>query len=461
MIKKDPYDSSYLVEDSESIVKAQLLDHGFLRVSHNLIMLLGLEPAALLTNLISQHSYLKENGKIKNKDDWFYNTQEKKVIYLGLSIHRQNKALEVLKELDMVKCKMEGLPRRQWFSLVFDNIRHLINIIDYITSRITLNSQYFPVFKILKTSIKNIKDIYNKNIANKIIDYFLNTKNSSKQIENLPSTTSLNSSNKKSKRTAPIKDNKNTQPIKKEIEDAPLDPLVEYWNGLPNIRKHKTGTKTYKRTLQLFRQLRTATLSTKNDLEPHIPLTTEQHKFTNNEIKESMLLLSHLLTPGYWPTNKKNLPIDLPTLIFNPRTRKSLLYYVWVNPPQLAGDKLLEEKKKKLTEDQKYLLQQCKDYIKSAWHWPPDKEILPDEEVVLVDLVIKGENFFNKLPSKCQDEFRGDCDGMLWYYITEFSVRELTDPSVTILRYGGKIWQWFLDWFSNFCNMDILTGEIL
>ncbi len=65
----------------------------------------------------------------------------------------------------------------------------------------------------------------------------------------------------------------------------------------------------------------------------HIRLSLLNKQWTNSEIKKNIERLSKLFVEGIWPYDKKSLPKDLATLIYNPRTNASWFLQVFVNPP--------------------------------------------------------------------------------------------------------------------------------
>ena len=119
------------------------------------------------------------------------------------------------------------------------------------------------------------------------------------------------------------------------------NPLLDYWNGLPNIQKHiSPKTKTYQRSCNLLRQLRQGIFTKRNHINPDflkrnkIPAKLLNKKWSNTDLKIIMDRLSKLHTGGYWPEDKSSLSKSLEGLLYNPRTNTSMFLMVAANEPK-------------------------------------------------------------------------------------------------------------------------------
>lgn len=109
--------------------------------------------------------------------------------------------------------------------------------------------------------------------------------------------------------------------------------FIEYWNSLPNTRKHKNpATATYKQAAKYLNAIQQGVYKQRWILDSD-PGTA--HKYTNNEIKIGLKNLSLLFVEGYWPPDKSKLPRNLQTLLYNPRTSHSMFFQFYDNPPKL------------------------------------------------------------------------------------------------------------------------------
>lgn len=114
-------------------------------------------------------------------------------------------------------------------------------------------------------------------------------------------------------------------------------PYVELWNTLPNGTKHKdVKTNTYKKLRTIFRSLRRGTFfksnmfySDSNQMDDFSSL-----KFSDKQIIRGIKRLNKLFETDYWPEDKKYLPKNLMTLLFNPRTHHSYFLSVMHKPPR-------------------------------------------------------------------------------------------------------------------------------
>ncbi|KKN12777.1 hypothetical protein LCGC14_1013160 [marine sediment metagenome] len=108
------------------------------------------------------------------------------------------------------------------------------------------------------------------------------------------------------------------------------DSLVEYWNGLPHTRAHKNAdTKIYKKAVKRISQFRNGRLEGYSwdkrwMRQQKIPTRYLHLKWTDDMLQEGLEELAKHFAPGYWPENKKGLPKDLCTLLFNENTGRSM-----------------------------------------------------------------------------------------------------------------------------------------
>lgn len=121
-----------------------------------------------------------------------------------------------------------------------------------------------------------------------------------------------------------------------------IHPYIKFWNSLPNTRKHaQPSSKVYKEILRKFRMMRKGIYFTKVHLDKDWlaknKITKKQlaKKWGERSIKQAMQELDKLLTEGYWPKDKSKLPKSLNSLLYNPRTQKSLFLYVYMNGAHL------------------------------------------------------------------------------------------------------------------------------
>lgn len=114
-------------------------------------------------------------------------------------------------------------------------------------------------------------------------------------------------------------------------------PIMDYWNSLETTRKHlKADSKVYKTAIRYLKQLNTGTFGKMVTLkvEQKLSSTDRIKKWTNDEIKQVLDTTLLVFQAGYWPTDKSQIPTDLASLIYNPRSQFSWFLRCWKNPPQ-------------------------------------------------------------------------------------------------------------------------------
>jgi hypothetical protein len=136
--------------------------------------------------------------------------------------------------------------------------------------------------------------------------------------------------------------------------DIKYNHLFSYWNNISTMRTHKEGTKRHKKINELFRQLKMGTFYRQNALDKEylkihkIPTDYKNKKWTDEEIKITIDHLANSLLDGYTPeVDKSSWPRDLDTLIFNPRTGKSMFLKVSICPPKRIADEIKATPKNK------------------------------------------------------------------------------------------------------------------
>lgn len=132
---------------------------------------------------------------------------------------------------------------------------------------------------------------------------------------------------------------------KKPETTAIKNRLITYWNNLDWTRSHKDQkSKVYKQCSKLLNQLKQGKFSKGKELCPkwlvkHRHLVDKQ--WSEKELKQAIDSVSLYLKEGYWPENKDRMPKDLASLIYNPRSKKSLLLTAYENPSTLLSDQNL------------------------------------------------------------------------------------------------------------------------
>ncbi|MCK9281507.1 MAG: hypothetical protein M0P71_12855 [Melioribacteraceae bacterium] len=140
---------------------------------------------------------------------------------------------------------------------------------------------------------------------------------------------------------------KKTQTFKTSI-------YLELWNSLKEkysmLQQHNNPEKkVYQKAASMIQHLKNGTFGDHYHINPefmkknHIRFSLLEKQFTKQEIKICIERLPKLFIEGYWPPDKKWLPKDLPTLIYNSRTNTSWLLHVFTHPPRPMNQEKTEE----------------------------------------------------------------------------------------------------------------------
>jgi hypothetical protein len=126
---------------------------------------------------------------------------------------------------------------------------------------------------------------------------------------------------------------------------------MELWNSFPHVPHHMNpDTKRAKKLQVYFNQLLRGRFHEgkrlNNDFlsRNKIPTILLSNKFTEQEIQDVLGRMSNYFMEGYLPFDKKKLPHDLPSLLFNPRTNTSHFLKAFINSPVLISDKITDRK---------------------------------------------------------------------------------------------------------------------
>lgn len=146
--------------------------------------------------------------------------------------------------------------------------------------------------------------------------------------------------------------------------------LISYWNNLSHTRKHNS-TKIIKKIDDLINDLKKGFfvlskyyLWDKEFLQRNkIDKFVLTKKWTDEEIKNIFNKINDMYRPEYWPRDKTRLSRDLPTIIYNDITQKSIFLMCVNKPPELLKKKTkpknikVYNKYQKLfkTKDQKFI----------------------------------------------------------------------------------------------------------
>jgi hypothetical protein len=101
------------------------MQNGFLIINKKLTKAIGLDRAAVLTELMNEYTYSKENN-ILFEGSWFYYNYEK-FNQIGLKRKRIDSIINFLLRMGFIEIKNAGIPKRIYFKL---NKEEIVNFIE-------------------------------------------------------------------------------------------------------------------------------------------------------------------------------------------------------------------------------------------------------------------------------------------------------------------------------------------
>lgn len=122
---------------------------------------------------------------------------------------------------------------------------------------------------------------------------------------------------------------------KKEKEFSQEEELINYWNSLFYLTKHRKGTKTYEKAIKNLRSLQKGTFFKYKSLDKYflernkIPMEYRNKKFSLEEIKNGFDGINKLLNPQYLPKDKGSVAYA--------RNINGFLYNSFTNNPNTKG----------------------------------------------------------------------------------------------------------------------------
>lgn len=132
----------------------------FLVVNKKIAKEYGLEVSIMLSELAYEYNYWKDREQLEN--DYFYSTIENIQENTTLTKYQQTKALNKLKELNIIDYKIQGIPPKRYIKVYSDNIFLILE-----NKKSNIGKTKVKNWKIksqkLETNNNNIKIINNNN----------------------------------------------------------------------------------------------------------------------------------------------------------------------------------------------------------------------------------------------------------------------------------------------------------
>lgn len=176
-------------EMEERTMKQLLMSSNYFVLNKQLIKILGIETAFLLTALIENSDSLADD------EGWFYRTASALEEETGLTNHKQTTCINKLIELGILQQENKGTPCKRYFKISFEEIENLVfkktETSFQKNEKLDLKKFENQSSKNLKTSFEEIEKPYNNinnniNINNNNLDNNkLNKNNLNKELNNI------------------------------------------------------------------------------------------------------------------------------------------------------------------------------------------------------------------------------------------------------------------------------------
>ena len=105
--------------------------NNFLVCNRDLAILIGLNAAVMLSELIDKYDFYKRSGQLVSlcgeDGEWFYETYEDLELRTGISKHEQETAFGKIKNLGFACKVVKGIPGKRYFKLNVEAIENYIN----------------------------------------------------------------------------------------------------------------------------------------------------------------------------------------------------------------------------------------------------------------------------------------------------------------------------------------------
>jgi hypothetical protein len=310
-----------------------LTQSSYIQLNKTLIRSLGLEKAAVLSDMIHFDAYLKEQNK--DDDGWFYYTYADLNQALCISRDLLIKHTKELEDLKIIASKKYGVPCRKYYKINYDLISLIIVEIPQELKFSTTGDRVLRPLAVVELD-HLINNIINTNNKYNNIEFL---EDSNESLKTKEAKASLNNLSNIKKIISPIEKNKEFMEI------------LGLWNALPIASKHtRLDTKTVSDAFLWFNRLKDGTYCQHASavtadwlIQIGLSLDWKSKKFSFTEIKEGVERLGLQYQEGYWPhtieEKKKMLPKSLTAAFYSPYNKNcpSPFLKVLANEPIKQG----------------------------------------------------------------------------------------------------------------------------
>ena len=138
-----------------------LASRNYITVNKDLIKIIGLEEAVILGELASEYNYYFDKDELD--DGYFYSTVDNIEQNTSLSEYKQRKAINSLKDNNILDIKIKGIPAKRYIKLNEEQILNILNI----KYQNNLSASSLKIKELDTKKLKGNNNIINKNKNNK------------------------------------------------------------------------------------------------------------------------------------------------------------------------------------------------------------------------------------------------------------------------------------------------------
>lgn len=217
-------------------------------------------------------------------------------------------------------------------------------------------------------------------------------------------------------------------------------PLLTEWNQYPQVTHH-SGVKVTARIRSMLRKLEDGSFFETHKLDKdwckryNIRPVEVKRPWPQEALSTALENLARMFRDDYEPADTKNYPRDLPTLIYNPYSQKSLLLKAYYNPPRQLKTAKTEEQEQRMDKATHSILEQLRTAM------PPDVKRKADNKLkeVAAALADIWHRHRKQLPHLYQIRH---CRDLAHYYAEAFEIayESWNDRPPSAVN-GPKVWQ--------------------
>jgi len=298
-----------------------------------------------LTDMMDKFLYFKTKEQL-DEDGGFFNTGKNVEADTALSPHIKRKCIATLCSAGLIKTKLKGVPAKLWFYIDFEKIMELMESSSEETKQPVVKELNNQLLKNLTTSSQSNQQLYNNTRYNNTKSNkfskennrgFEKPKNYSKE-----KTRQANQSSKIKSRQ--YKRQSSRQTVRQVGINHIPNIIKNEWNSNSTVTTHRIepGNKTYENIKELMLSLFNGSFSKgkywDKDWIKTIPEDLLKKKWSVDEVRKGVQESAKYSMAGYWPLSKSVGFKKLSTILYNPKTGKSMFLQAVARPPELLNE---------------------------------------------------------------------------------------------------------------------------